>query len=152
MMAHELVRLYGKCDVIKKYMSHEFTMKTISRSNIKKQVTFFAQKHKEIVAVYLFGSIATGRDKLDSDIDIAIMVNIKVSGLTRIAWETRLSELIGKDVDLIIFGQSGALLRHQILKYGKLLYEKDFHARVKQEVRARAEYLDSRCLYQKLAA
>ena len=135
-----------------KYMSHKLTMKTISRSNIKKQVTLFAQKYKEIVAVYLFGSIATGRDKLDSDIDIAIMVNIKVSGLTRIAWETRLSELIGKDVDLIIFGQSGALLRHQILKYGKLLYEKDFHARVEQEVRARAEYLDSRCLYQKLAA
>jgi hypothetical protein len=67
-------------------------------------------------------------------------------------WETELSELIGKDVDLIIFGQSGALLRHQILKYGKLLYEKDFHARVEQEVRARAEYLDTRCLYQKLAA
>ncbi|RLG27622.1 nucleotidyltransferase domain-containing protein [Methanosarcinales archaeon] len=136
------------CSVI----SHKLTMKTISRSNIKEQVSFFAQKHKEIIAVYLFGSIATGRNKLDSDIDIAIMVNIKVSGLTRIAWETRLSELTGKDVDLIIFGQSGALLRHQILKYGKLLYEKDFHDRVEQEVRARTEYLDTRCLYQKLAA
>ncbi len=72
-MARELVRLYGKRDIIKKYMIYEFTIKTISRSNIKKQVTLFAQKHKEIVAVYLFGSIATGRDKHDSDIDIAII-------------------------------------------------------------------------------
>jgi predicted nucleotidyltransferase len=133
-------------------MGHELTKKTISRPNIKKQVSLFAQRHKEIIAVYLFGSTAAGRNKRDSDIDIAIMVNIKVSGLTRIAWETSLSELIGKDVDLIIFGQSGVLLRHQILKYGKLLCEKDFHARVEQEVRARAEYLDTRCLYQKLAA
>jgi hypothetical protein len=38
-------------------------------------------------------------------------------------------------------------LQHQILKYGHIVFESDSKERVKQEVVARPEYLDSTGLY-----
>lgn len=124
----------------------------LSLRELEQHLTGFAGQRREIVAVYLFGSTATARSRPGSDIDIALMVNTPIPGLTRVAWETELSNALGKDVDLVVFSQAGVLLRHQILKYGKLLYEADALNRVQQEVRARAEYLDTRHLYKKLAA
>ncbi len=65
--------------------------------------------------------------------------------------ETELSNLLHMDVDLVVFHQAQALLQHQILKYGHLLYEGDASVRVKQETMARREYLDTRFLFRELA-
>ena len=61
--------------------------------------------------------------------------------------ETELSNLLGKDIDLVVFSLASALLQHQILKYGRIVYEADPGERVRQEVTARREYLDSLVLY-----
>lgn len=125
-------------------------MKCTSLDEIKEQVINFCKDHEEVVAAYIFGSAAKGKNRQDSDIDIAIMTNVKIDGMTKVSWETTLSLMTGRDVDLCIFGQAGVLLRHQILKYGKLLYEKDRNNRIRQVVFARAEYLDTRHLYRKV--
>ncbi|MFU8769955.1 MAG: type VII toxin-antitoxin system MntA family adenylyltransferase antitoxin [Desulfotignum sp.] len=75
-----------------------------------------------IAAVYLFGSAATGKMKADSDLDIAVMSAGRIDGFERISMETALSNLLGRDVDLVIFHQAGVLLQHQILKYGCLIF------------------------------
>jgi len=110
----------------------------------------FASAHNDIIAVYVFGSVTTGRSRPSSDLDIAIMSRRQISGNERIALETELSNMLSRDVDLVIFSQSGALLQHQILKNGRLVYESDPKERVRQEVSARSEYLDTRFLYQEL--
>ena len=107
----------------------------------------FARKHTEVVAIYLFGSIATAKDRSGSDIDVAMMVRIPMKGMPRVRLETSLSNLLKRDVDLIIFGEATPLLHHQILKYGCLVYESDPKERVRQEVAARREYLDTTGLY-----
>jgi hypothetical protein len=110
----------------------------------------FASAHDDIIALYVFGSVATGRSRPSSDLDIAIMSRRQISGDERIALETELSNMLGRDVDLAVFSQSGALLQHQILKNGRLVYESDSRERVRQEVSARSEYLDTRFLYKEL--
>jgi len=65
--------------------------------------------------------------------------------------ETQLSNLLHKDVDIVVFHQAEVLLQHQILKYGHLLYEKDDSERVRQETVSRREYLETRFLYRELA-
>jgi hypothetical protein len=67
--------------------------------------------------------------------------------MERVQLETSLSNLLKKDVDLVIFGDANALLQHQILRYGHLVFESDPKERVRQEVAARREYLDSLGLY-----
>lgn len=107
----------------------------------------FLKSNRTIVAAYLFGSAATGRERPHSDIDLALMIRGSIDGFERVELETALSNLLGKDVDLVIFSQAPPLLQHQILKYGRLICESDTGERVRQEVAARWQYLDSQFLY-----
>ncbi len=109
-----------------------------------------ACRQKHIAAIYVFGSIATGKDRWGSDIDLAVMVCGELSGMKRVEMETTLSNLLGRDVDVVIFGKSSALLQHQILKYGRLIYEANPPERIRQEVQSRRNYLDTTFLYKKI--
>lgn len=123
----------------------------IDIDNITLQIEKYASSHDNIVVVYLFGSAATGKMRPSSDLDIAIMSTCRIDGFERIAMETELSNLLHIDVDLVVFHQAEVLLQHQILKYSRLLYEKDSSVRVKQETTSRREYLDTRFLFRELA-
>lgn len=112
-----------------------------------RRINNFARGHVEIVAIYIFGSIATAKNRAGSDIDMAIMFRSPIKGMERVQLETSLSNLLGRDVDLIVFEEASPLLQHQILKYGCLVYESDPKERVRQEVVARREYLDTTVLY-----
>ena len=107
----------------------------------------FARSNDVIAAAYVFGSSVAGKERRESDIDIAIMVRGSMGGFERVQLETELSNLLGKDVDLVVFSLASPLLQHQILKYGRIVYEADPGERVRQEVTARREYLDSLVLY-----
>ncbi len=115
------------------------------------QINDFAASHDRIIAVYLFGSAATGKMRQSSDIDIAVMSMCGIDGFKKAEMETELSNLLHRDVDLVVFHQAEVLLQHQILKYGRLLYEKDTSERVRQETFSRREYLDTRFLFRELA-
>lgn len=117
---------------------------------ISLQINEFAALHDNIIAVYIFGSAATGKMRTSSDIDIAVMSTCRVDGFAKAEMETELSMLLHRDVDIVVFHQADVLLQHQILKYGHLLYEKDSPERVRQETIARREYLDTRFLFKEL--
>jgi uncharacterized protein len=122
----------------------------ITYDNLKLKIKKYVSLQDNIVVVYLFGSAATGKMRRTSDLDIAIMSTRKIDGFERITLETELSNLLQMDVDLVIFHQAQVLLQHQILKYGRLLYEKDSKVRVQQETSARREYLETRFLFREL--
>ena len=82
----------------------------------------FAKAHPEISAVYLFGSHAVGHSRSKSDIDLGILFINEVDSFTRINMETKISNLLKKDVDLIDMRKSSPFLCHQIYKYGKFIY------------------------------
>ena len=121
-------------------------MPSISES-LYKTISDFGLRHSQIVAVYVFGSTATERYRAGSDIDIAIMVRGSLEKMERVNLETSLSNLLERDVDLVIFGNVTPLLQHEILRNGHLLFESDAKERVRQEVAARFEYLESLSLY-----
>jgi predicted nucleotidyltransferase len=110
----------------------------------------FAIGRKAVVAIYIFGSAATGKDRPGSDTDLAVMIAGAFSGMERVEMETVLSDLLCRDVDLVVFGQTAPLLQHQILKYGRLIYEAAPRERILQEVGARRHYLDTAFLYKKM--
>jgi len=89
--------------------------------DLSKRIIDFLSRHVDIVAIYIFGSVATAKNRSGSDIDVAIMVRGQVNGMERVQLETSLSNILRKDVDLIIFGEATPLLQHQILKYGDLI-------------------------------
>ncbi len=121
----------------------------LNKQQIDKLNTF-AEAQSAVVGLYVFGSVATGKNRRGSDLDLAIMTYEKISREERLKMETFLAGLLGCDVDLVVFGQSSPLLQHQILKYGRLLYEADVSQRVQQEVAARNAFLDTGFLYKEI--
>lgn len=143
----------AKQDIEPKIFTHFFGMPTSTPPQSPVDISLldeFFKEHQEIAAAYIFGSYATGRTRPGSDVDIALMLRKPIPQLQRIEWETSLSNLLKKDVDLVIFSQATPLLQHQILKYGILIKETDPKARVRQETRARSEYLDTMHLFKEL--
>jgi len=114
------------------------------------QLSSIFKKMKWLAAAYLFGSTATGRDRRGSDLDLAIITKKTISGRERLRMETDLASRLGRDVDLVVFGQASTLLQHQILKHGRLICENNPAERIRQEVQARAEYMDTKYLFREI--
>lgn len=110
----------------------------------------YARSDRNLVAVYVFGSVARGAERSDSDVDLAVQVREPIEGLRLVRMETELSNAIGRDVDLVVFGSASPLLKHQILSARSLLYEGDPRERIAQETAGRYEYLDTRFLHREV--
>lgn len=110
-------------------------------------------KSEDITAVYLFGSMARGQSKKDSDIDIAILFSSDKNKMglfdRRLTLEIELERITGRPVDVIDMQSAQPVLQHQILRHGILLLEKDRQKRVAFEVFSRRRYFEMRRLYKR---
>lgn len=66
--------------------------------------------------VRLFGSVARGEDRLDSDIDILIELEPERSLLDRIGLKYDLEDLLGRKVDVVTEKALHAHIREAVLK------------------------------------
>ncbi len=77
------------------------------------------------IAVYLFGSRATGDARADSDTDLAVLCRPEAipSFEEQLALRVALSEVTQGDVDLIILNESGPIIAMQAVTKGKPILE-----------------------------
>jgi len=112
--------------------------------------TFLATQ-SDIVAVYLFGSLAEGRATPRSDVDIAVLLkdnaDVTVGGERHLALIGDLERFADQEVDIVMLNTASPILQHQVLKHGRLLYEGDQRARIEFEVRAGKVYADLKLMY-----
>ncbi|MFV1975694.1 MAG: nucleotidyltransferase domain-containing protein [Candidatus Scalindua sp.] len=96
---------------------------------LKEKIIEYFQDKKEVMAAYVYGSVVTGRDSLDSDVDIALLTvpykDKLESQRARVCYQTEFSGLIGRDVDLVFLQEVGELLSLQILSRGQIVFEAD---------------------------
>lgn len=78
-------------------------------------------RHPSIVIAILFGSLATGRSRNDSDLDLAVASTAPLNPQTRIQLIEELAIGLGRPVDLIDLAQTHGPLLQQILTKGRLL-------------------------------
>lgn len=119
-------------------------MKKIAQQQFKK----LCQKY-QINTLWLFGSQATGKTTKLSDHDFAVLFDEKVSandfGRLQINILTDLLCLYKiKNADLVIVNNNKLplLLKYNIIKTGKILYEKNFDERVMVEAGILRRWLD----------
>ena len=128
---------------------------------VSQNIVDYLYNHDQVSAAWLFGSVAQGRERQDSDIDIAILF---VPGLTgsdqfnlRLALAVDLTAIAGREVDIADMISATPFFQHQVRKTGKLLLEKDHQYRVAFDVESRRTYFDlasmleyrNRCLFQR---
>lgn len=122
--------------------------------NLQK-LTECLRSRPEVLLAYLFGSAAQGRTHALSDVDIAVLVDeVQFRELdNRTPWGYQASlgaELAGAlqrdDVDLVLLHSAPPLLKHQVVRCGRILLSRDEALRVDFEVRVHQEYLDTKPL------
>ena len=85
----------------------------------------FMSDDQNVYFAFIFGSYVRGKQKKISDLDIAIYFKNPPEGVDLLYLINTLSDLTGKEIDLVTLNSASAFLRHQIMKYGIPLIIKD---------------------------
>lgn len=94
---------------------------------INKIAEYFAAK-PEVVAVYLFGSYARGREKELSDIDLGILIErdvLSAQNELRTTYLIDLARILRKDLHIVIMNSAGEGILAQIFKHGKCIFQRN---------------------------
>lgn len=73
--------------------------------------------------IIIFGSVAKGTMRPDSDIDIAYLSNVRKSTYQRFRIGQQLADRLDRDVDLIDFNEASTVFQVQIATTGIVIYE-----------------------------
>lgn len=99
--------------------------------------------HSELIALWVFGSIAEGRADDQSDVDVAVLSRDAMSLLDQGALTAESMHCLDRnDVDLVEMRSAIPFLQHRILTRGKILFERDAVARVTFQAQALSIYFD----------
>jgi predicted nucleotidyltransferase len=105
---------------------------------------YFVAHPGDVVAAYVFGSVARGTAREASDVDVAILLDHDpprtLDGLC-LGLQDDLTRTLGRPVDLVL-NRAPVDLVHRVLRDGVIVLDRDRPARLRFEVRARAEWLD----------
>ncbi len=119
---------------------------------MKSALEEYLKRNSDILAVYLFGSRAEGVERPRSDTDIAVLLMSHIDKRHYSSYRLRLLEELSSffagQLDLIILNQVPLLLQFQVLKSGKLLFERDADKRAELEMHMLSRYYDARRYYE----
>jgi len=99
----------------------------------------------EVVAAYVFGSVARGDARPASDVDVAVLLTGPVPGrLAGLPYslERRLELALRRAVQVVVLNSAPPELVARVLRDGEILLERDRSQRIRFEVRARNLYFD----------
>jgi predicted nucleotidyltransferase len=94
----------------------------------------------DVVAIYRFGSTATGQAVRDSDVDIAVLPAAPLEPSIRWDLQERLALALHRPVDLVDLLKASTVMRMQVLDSAVLLFERDQAARLRFETAACSGY------------
>ncbi len=115
-------------------------------AEIPKRFLDYLWSRPEIVAAYLFGSVAAGRAHKFSDVDVALLLTDSMDGMRK--WDLRLEAMgevetaFQRRADVVVINDVGLVFGFQILKGGRIIFERDRATRCNWETLARSEYYD----------
>jgi predicted nucleotidyltransferase len=74
-----------------------------------------------LIAVYRFGSTASGQQHAESDLDIAVLAAEPIDPVARFELQERLAARVGCDVDLVDLRRASTVMAMQVLSTGNAL-------------------------------
>jgi predicted nucleotidyltransferase len=99
----------------------------------------------DVVAVYLFGSVARGTATAASDVDLGVLLRTRPPSTLEgrmLDYQGDLEAVLGCPVQIVLLNDAPPDLAHRVLRDGRLLLERDRAARIRFEVATRNRYFD----------
>lgn len=101
----------------------------MDREKLIKGIQEYLDDKNEVIAAYLYGSTASEIEGRESDLDIALLTHPfrdKVESYkARIRYLQEIQRIVDRNVDISLLQEAGELLAYQILKKGKVIFERD---------------------------
>jgi predicted nucleotidyltransferase len=118
-------------------------MNPIESGKLTETIRGLVAAYPAVLAVYLFGSHSTGRTKPASDLDLALLLQPgREMDFPLLELTVSLEKAFDRRVDLVILNRAGELLKYQVRRYGRLLYDRDPRFRKQFEIRGRKSFED----------
>jgi uncharacterized protein len=110
-----------------------------------------------VAAAWVFGSVARGEAREDSDLDVAVLLRDRRADALTHRRElgdlaARLETAAGRRIDLVVLGLRDPILAHRVLSEGVLVSDADPERRIDFTSDALARYLDWAPRYEAAAA
>lgn len=115
-------------------------MATASERQDSVIVEHLRQELAGVIAIYRFGSTATGTSTQGSDTDIAVLPAEPVSATRRFDVQESLAARLGSDCDLVDLAGASTVMAMQVITQGRLLFESDSDVRGRFEDRCFSAY------------
>ena len=114
---------------------------------IRDAVVGAVSSRPDILAAYVFGSVATGQTRKDSDVDVAILLRNGIRPSRAFRLRLELMSDVGhalrrRDIEVVILNDASPLFAHRVLSNGKLVFERSASARVRFQVMTANRYAD----------
>lgn len=106
-------------------------------------VTALLDRRSDVRLAYVFGSIAAGRARRGSDLDVAVLFGSPPSPATLDLLAEELQGAAGRPIDLVNLATASPLLGHEVVRSGRCIVCRDAGERGEFEARATLRYLDT---------
>ena len=93
-----------------------------------REIPLYFKERDEVIAVYLFGSYAQGKETARSNIDIGVLLNphnLEAMRKKRTLYLTELGRVLRKDIHIVILNTAGEELLRQVFAKGKCVLIND---------------------------
>jgi predicted nucleotidyltransferase len=115
--------------------------------DVEGMARYFAAR-SEVVAAYLFGSVAKGTARPQSDVDVAVLFDARLDPFERtdryLSMLGALSDFVRGELDVQTLNQASPFFCSQVVKYGRVIYERTRAERIAFEVRTMAHFADTK--------
>jgi predicted nucleotidyltransferase len=99
-----------------------------------------------IEVAYLYGSVAIGLAREDSDIDIGVLINSSYIDILDYKFESNLAlkieGVLKKEVDLRIINKAPIYAQYEVIKPAQLIYSANDSVRINFETQVLSQYFD----------
>lgn len=106
----------------------------------------YLDSQEDVLLAYLFGSVVSGRSNPMSDVDLAVLVQPQPDPPSLLERQLSLSrgvaQYAGREVDLVLLNRASPLMKYEVTRHGRVLYERRPAERIAFEARARQRYFD----------
>ena len=95
--------------------------------DVRKKVIMFFESLPNVVSVYLFGSIVTGKVNKESDVDIAVVTasDKSYNQFDILQMQEEISDTLHRKVDLVCLNLAPVVLRMQVFRKGIKIIDKN---------------------------
>jgi predicted nucleotidyltransferase len=109
-------------------------------------LTDYLARQEDILAAYLYGSVARGQANCLSDVDVAVLLaadpDLQAVVERQMMLMTHLDHFSDRQVQVTVLNHASPQLVYEVIRDGRLVYESDRLARIQFEVCAMKIYFD----------